>query len=144
MNTLISLSINPYASNMRYLVYHTTTFTAITSILLMIAVCYIAWKYPAKLHSLGSIIMVFGFLCFFVAMIQVFDEFQKGHYVDIHDLLYQKFESGQSITREDMSSTGSIWRYITSPLASAFAVLFWSTFNYLISRILYIIRTPRI
>ncbi len=144
MNTLISLSINQYASNMGFILYHTTAFTAITSVLLLIAICYIAWKYPAKLHSLGSIIMVFGFLCFFVAMIQVFDEFQKGNYVDIHDLLYQKFESGQSITREDMSSTGSIWRYITSPLASAFAVLFWSTFNYLISRILYIIRTPRI
>lgn len=144
MNTLISLSINPYASNMRYLVYHTTTFTAITSILLLIAICYIAWKYPVKLHSLGTITMVFGFLCFCVAMVQVFDEFQKGNYVDIYDMLYQKFESGQPITREDIYSTESIWKYITSPLGNAMAVLIWSTVNYLIARILYIIRTPRI
>lgn len=144
MNTLISLSINPYASNMRYLVYHTTTFTAITSILLLIAICYIAWKYPVKLHSLGTITMVFGFLCFCVAMVQVFDEFQKGNYIDIYDMLYQKFESGQPITREDIYSTESIWKYITSPLGNAMAVLIWSTVNYLIARILYIIRTPRI
>ncbi len=80
MNILISLSINPYASDMGFILYHTTTFTAISSILLLVAICFIAWKYPAKLHSLGSIIMVFGFLCFFVAMIRVFDEFQTGHY----------------------------------------------------------------
>jgi len=144
MNTLISLSINPYASNMRYILYHTTTFTAVSSILLLVAICFIAWKYPAKLHSLGSITMVFGFLCFCFAMIKVFDEFQKGNYFDIYDLVYQKIESGQPIIMEDLGSTESIWKYITSPLANAFAVLIWSTVNYLISRILYIIRTPRI
>lgn len=144
MNTLISLSINPYASDMGFILYHTTTFTAISSILLLVAICFIAWKYPVKLHSLGTITMVFGFLCFCVAMVQVFDEFQKGNYVDIYDMLYQKFESGQPITREGIYSTESIWKYITSPLGNAMAVLIWSTVNYLIARILYIIRTPRI
>ena len=143
MNTLISLSINQYASNMGFILYHTTAFTAITSVFLLVAICFIAWKYPAKLHSLGTITMVFGFLCFCVAMVQVFDQFQVNHQ-DIYDLLYQKLESGQPITREEIYSIDSIWKYITTPLANGFAVLMWSTVNYLITRILYSIRTPRI
>jgi predicted ABC-type ATPase len=76
-------------------------------------------------------------------MVQVFDQFQVNHQ-DIYDLLYQKLESGQPITREEIYSIDSIWKYITTPLANGFAVLMWSTVNYMIARILYIIRTPRI
>ena len=48
------------------------------------------------------------------------------------------------VSLDDLRSIESIWKYIGSPLANVFTILLWSTFNYLLSRILYIIRTPRI
>ena len=145
MNTLICLSINPYASNMRYILYSTTTSTAIYSILLLLAICFIAWKYPAKLHSIGTIAIFWGLLCFSVAMIKVYDTFMF-HFGDcsIHAYVFEKMRAQEIFTLDDLRSVESIWKYIATPLSNAITVLLWSTLNYLIARILYIIRTPRI
>ena len=123
----------------------TTPFIAIAFILLLAAIIYVAIKCPAKLHSLGTVTIVFGLLCFSVAFISVFDSIQ----VHLSDCDYQifawdKMMSGEIITREDFYSVESIWKYLVSPLAAALAILFWSILDYMIARLLYIIRTPRI
>ena len=123
----------------------TTPFIAIAFILLLAAIIYVAIKCPAKLHSLGTVTIVFGLLCFSVAFISVFDCIQI-HYPDCSYLVFawDKMMSGEIITREDFSSVESIWKYLVSPLVTALSILFWSILDYMIARILYIIRTPRI
>ena len=64
--------------------------------------------------------------------------------VKIYSYVFEKMRAQESFTIQDLKSVESIWKYMVSPLANAFTVLLWSTLNYLISRILYIIRTPRI
>ena len=123
----------------------TTPFIAIAFVLLFAAIIYVAIKCPAKLHSIGTVTIVFGLFCFSVAFVSVYDCLQR----DYPDCSYQAFAfnkmlSGEIITREDFYSVESIWKYLVSPLAGAIAILFWSIIDYLIARILYIIRTPRI
>ena len=132
-------------TNFKFIMQSTTPFIAIAFILLLAAIIYVAIKCPAKLHSLGTVTIVFGLLCFSVAFISVFDCLQV-HYPDCSYQVFawDKMMSGEIITREDFNSVESIWKYLVSPLASAMAILFWSIIDYLIARILYIIRTPRI
>ena len=123
----------------------TTPFIAIAFVLLFAAIIYVAIKCPAKLHSIGTVTIVFGLFCFSVAFVSVYDCLQR----DYPDCSYQAFAftkmlSGEIITREDFYSVENIWKYICSPVAKCCAILLWSTFDYTISRILYIIRTPRI
>ena len=134
-----------FISNIGFIFQSTTPFTAISFVLLLAAIIFVAVKCPAKLHSLGTVTMVFGLLCFSVALVSVYDCLQVYH----PDCSYQifawdKMMSGEIITREDFYSVESIWKYICSPVAKCCAILLWSTFDYTISRILYIIRTPRI
>lgn len=132
-------------TNIKFIMQSTTPFIAVASILLLAAIIYVAKKCPAKLHSLGIVTIVFGLLCFSVAFVSVYDCLQ----VHLSDCDYQifaweKMMSGEIITREDFYSVESIWKYLVSPLAAALSILFWSILDYIIARILYIIRTPRI
>jgi len=134
-----------FIRNIKYILECTTPFTAITFIILLAVICYVAIKYPAKLHSIGTVAMLFGLLCFFVSFIRVYDCIQT-HFSECsyRQLASAKMFSGELITMEDFKSVESLWQYLVSPLTKSFAILFWSFLNYLISRILYIIRTPRI
>ena len=128
----------------KFIMQSTTPFTAIIFALLLIATIYIAIKCHARLHSIGTIAIVFGLLYFSVSLVHVFDTIQVGTDYSIHDLIYDKINSGEPITREDYFLIDSIWKYLVPPLANSFTILLWSTFDYLVSRILYIVRTPRI
>ena len=132
-------------TNIKFIMQSTTPFIAIAFILLLAAIIYVAIKCPAKLHSLGTVTIVFGLLCFSVAFISVFDCIQI-HYPDCSYLVFawDKMMSGEIITREDFNSVESIWKYLVSPLGTALSILFWSILDYMIARVLYIIRTPRI
>lgn len=132
-------------TNIKFIMQSTTPFIAIAFVLLLAAIIYVAIKCPAKLHSLGTVTIVFGLLCFSVAFISVFDCIQI-HYPDCSYLVFalDKMMSGEIITREDFNSVESIWKYLVSPLGTALSILFWSILDYMIARILYIIRTPRI
>ena len=143
--TYIKLIITEFITNIHFIMQSTTPFIAIAFVLLLAALIYVAIKCPAKLHSIGTVTIVFGLFCFSVAFVSVYDCLQR----DYPDCSYQAFAftkmlSGEIITREDFYSVESIWKYLVSPLAGAIAILFWSIIDYLIARILYIIRTPRI
>ena len=134
-----------FISNIGYILQSTTPFTLISFVLLLAAIIFVAVKCPAKLHSIGTLTMVFGLLCFSLTLFQVYECIQWH----LSDCDYQVFAwgkmmSGEIITREDFYSVENIWKYICSPVAKCCAILLWSTFDYTISRILYIIRTPRI
>jgi uncharacterized YccA/Bax inhibitor family protein len=132
-------------TNFKFIMQSTTPFIAIAFILLLAAICYVAIKCPAKLHSLGTVTIVFGLLCFSVVFISVFDCIQMHlSDCDYQIFAWEKMMSGEIITREDFYSVESIWKYLVSPLAAAMAILFWSILDYMIARLLYIIRTPRI
>ena len=134
-----------FISNIGFIFQSTTPFTAISFALLLAAIIFVAEKCPAKLHSLGTVTIVFGLLCFSFALVQVYDTIQ-WHFsdCDYQVFAWEKMMSGEIITREDFYSVESIWKYICSPVSKCCAILLWSTFDYTISRILYIIRTPRI
>lgn len=134
-----------FLSNAKFILQSTSVSTAVTFVLFLAAIILIAIKCPAKLHSIGMIAIVWGVLCFAVAFVKVYDEF-IFYFPDcsIHAYVYEKMLGQESFTLDDIRSIESIWKYIVSPLANAFTILLWSTLNYLISRILYIIRTPRI
>ncbi len=134
-----------FISNIGYIFQSTTPFTLISFVLLLAAIIFVAVKCPAKLHSIGTLTMVFGLLCFSLTLFQVYDELMFN-YSDCSYLVFawDKMMSGEIITRDDFYSVESIWKYICSPVAKCCAILLWSTFDYTISRILYIIRTPRI
>ena len=134
-----------FLSNMKFIFQSTNVSTAVSSVLLLAAIIYIAIKYPAKLHSIGIITIVWGLLCVSVAMFKVYDEF-IFYFPDcsIRAYVFEKMFAQESFTIQELNSIESIWKYIGSPLANAFTILLWSTLNYLLSRILFIIRTPRI
>ena len=134
-----------FISNIGYIFQSTTPFTLISFVLLLAAIIFVAVKCPAKLHSIGTLTMVFGLLCFSLTLFQVYECIQ-WHLSDsdYQVFAWEKMMSGEIITREDFNSVESIWKYICSPVAKCCAILLWSTFDYTISRILYIIRTPRI
>lgn len=134
-----------FISNIGFIFQSTTPFTAISFVLLLAAIIFVAVKCPAKLHSIGTLTMVFGLLCFSLTLFQVYDELMF-YYPDCNyrGFAWDKMMSGKIITREDFYSVESIWKYICSPVSKCCAILLWSSFDYTISRILYIIRTPRI
>ena len=134
-----------FISNIGYIFQSTTPFTLISFVLLLAAIIFVAVKCPAKIHSIGTLTMVFGLLCFSLTLFQVYECIQ-WHLsdCDYQVFAWEKMMSGEIITREDFYSVENIWKYICSPVAKCCAILLWSTFDYTISRILYIIRTPRI
>lgn len=134
-----------FISNIGYIFQSTTPFTLISFVFLLAAIIFVAVKCPAKLHSIGTLTMVFGLLCFSLTLFQVYDELMFN-YPDCSYLVFawDKMMSGEIITHEDFQSVDNIWKYICSPVSKCCAILLWSTFDYTISRILYIIRTPRI
>ena len=134
-----------FITNIKFIMQSTTPFVAIAFVLLLAAICYVAIKSPAKLHSIGTVTIVFGLLCFSVALVSVFDCIQANFSdCDYQVFAWHKMMSGEIITKEDFYSVESIWKYLASPLAGALSILFWSILDYVIARILYIIRTPRI
>lgn len=134
-----------FITNIKFILQSTTPFTAIAFALLLAAICYVAIKCPAKLHSIGTVTIVFGLLSFSVALVRVYDTLQIYFPdCDYQVFAFHKMLSGEIITREEFNSVESIWKYLASPLANSLTILLWSTFDYVISRILYIIRTPRI
>jgi len=134
-----------FISNIGFIFQSTTPFTLISFVLLLAAIIFVAVKCPAKLHSIGTLTMVFGLLCFSLTLVQVYDELMFYHPdCNYRGFAWDKMMSGEIITREDFYSVESIWKYICSPVSKCCAILLWSTFDYTISRILYIIRTPRI
>jgi len=134
-----------FITNIKFIMQSTTPFIAIAFVLLLAAICYVAIKCPAKLHSIGTVTIVFGLFCFSVALVSVFDCIQANlSDCDYQVLAWDKMMSGEIITRDDFYSVESIWKYLVSPLAGALSILFWSIIDYMIARILYIIRTPRI
>ena len=62
-----------FITNIKFIMQSTTPFIAIAFVLLLAAICYVAIKCPAKLHSIGTITIVFGLLCFSVALVSVFE-----------------------------------------------------------------------
>jgi uncharacterized YccA/Bax inhibitor family protein len=143
--TYIKLIITEFITNIHFIMQSTTPFIAIAFVLLLAAIIYVAIKWPAKLHSIGTVTIVFGLLCFSVAFVSVYDCLQR-YFPDCgyQAFAWEKMMSGEIITREDFYSVESIWKYLVSPLAGALSILFWSILDYMIARILYIIRTPRI
>ena len=134
-----------FLSNAKFILQSTSVFTAISFVLLLAAIIYVAKKCPAKLHSIGTINIVWGLLLFAVALVKVYDTIMI-YFPDcsISNYVIEKMYAQESFTLEDLRSLDSIWKYLVSPLANAFTILLWSILNYLLSRILYIIRTPRI
>ena len=143
--TYIKLIITEFITNIHFIMQSTTPFIAIAFVLLLAAIIYVAIKWPAKLHSIGTVTIVFGLFCFSVAFLRVYNCLQVNFSdCDYQVFAWEKMMSGEIITREDFYSVESIWKYLVSPLAGAIAILFWSIIDYMIARILYIIRTPRI
>ena len=102
-----------FISNIGYIFQSTTPFTLISFVLLLAAIIFVAVKCPAKLHSIGTLTMVFGLLCFSLKLVQVYDCIQ----INLSDCDYQVFAwekmmSGEIITREDFYSVENIWKYI--------------------------------
>jgi len=103
----------------QYILQSTTPVAAVTFILLLIVTCFIAWKNPSKLYAIGTIALVWGILLFVLYGTHTFDNIQKW-------------------------ADETTWRTVIPTLRKAFSSLLWACIIYLISRILYIIRTPRI
>ena len=106
-------------NNIHFILQSTTAVAAVTFILLLILTCFIAKKNPSKLYGIGTIAIICGLFFFCVYGIHTFDNIQKWG--------------------DDTS-----WLVIIPTLRQAISSLLWAFIVYLISRILYIIRTPRI
>ena len=134
--------MNMFITDMKFIFESTSTFTAVSLALLLIATCYIAKKCPAKLHAIGMITIIWGLLCLSVSLVAVFDDYMCA-FGDNHSRLVDLINSGVGIKQQDIE-TNFIWQEMLPSLRNSCTILFWSTIVYLISRILYIIRTPRI
>jgi len=106
-------------NNLLFVLQSTTVFSAIAFILLLIATCIVAKKDPSKLYAIGTITIIVGIFLFVVYGIHTFDNIQKW-------------------------GRDSSWTVVIPTLRQSFSSLLWASVVYLISRILYIIRTPRI
>lgn len=104
-------------NNIHFILQSTTAASAVTFIILMILTCIVAKKNPSKLYAIGTIAIIWGLLLFVVYGVHTFDEIQKWEFS---------------------------WRTVIPTLTKSFSSLLWAFIIYLISRILYIIRTPRI
>ena len=134
--------MNIFFLNIRFIFESTSMFTIISSILLLIATCYVAKKCPAKLHSIGMITIIWGLLCFSVSLSELFSDyiFYEGEY---YSGLFELLRNGSGISYQDLES-GTVWQGILPSMCNSCTILLWSSLVYMISRILYIIRTPRI
>ena len=134
-------------SNFVFVLQSTTLFTAITSVILLALTIYIAKKHPVKLHAVGLLTLAFGFLCFSVNLSAVFDTYQVNADHDPINMIFELFHLKESITYQDFAEKYhgiGMWYYLVTPMRKACATLLWTFLVYLVSRILYIIRTPRI
>ena len=102
----------------QFVLQSTTAAAAIVFILLLILTCFIAIKNPSKLYAIGTITIICGLFLFVVYGVHTFDEIQK--------------------------ESNFAWLVVIPTLRQSFSSLLWASIIYLISRILYIIRTPRI
>ncbi len=105
-------------NNLQFILQSTTSFAAVVFIVLLILTCFIAKKNPSKLYAIGTITIICGLFLFIVYGVHTFDAIQK---------------------KSDFS-----WLVVLPTLTKSFSSLLWAFIIYLISRILYIIRTPRI
>lgn len=103
---------------LQFILQSTTAFAAVVFIVLLILTCFIAKKNPSKLYAIGTITIICGLFLFIVYGVHTFDAIQK---------------------ESDFS-----WLVVLPTLTQSFSSLLWAFIIYLISRILYIIRTPRI
>ena len=132
-------------SNFVFVIQSTTLFTAISSVILLALTIYVAKKHPVKLHAVGLLTLAFGFLCFSVNMSAVFDTFQVNADHDPIYRIFELFQQKETITYQDFfGEHQGMWHFLVTPMRKACATLLWSFLIYTISRILYIIRTPRI
>ena len=105
-------------NNLQFILQSTTAFAAVVFIALLILTCFIAIKKPSKLYAIGTIALICGLFLFVVYGVHTFDDIQK---------------------KSDFA-----WLVVIPTLRQSFSSLLWASIIYLISRILYIIRTPRI
>jgi len=132
-------------SNFVFVIQSTTLFTAITSVILLALTIYIAKKHPVKLHAVGLLTLAFGLLCFSVNLSAVFDSYQVNADHDPIYRIFELFQQKETITYQDFfGEHQNIWYFLVPSARKACATLFWTFLVYLVSRILYIIRTPRI
>ena len=132
-------------SNLVFVLQSTTLFTAIASVLLLALTIYVAKKHPIKLHAIGSLTLAFGFLCFSFYMSSVFDTYQLNAEYDPVYRIFELFQNKETITYQDyFGEHKTMWFFLVTPMRKACASLLWTFLIYTVSRILYIIRTPRI
>lgn len=132
-------------SNFVFVLQSTTLFTAITSVILLALTIYVAKKHPIKLHAVGSLTLAFGFLCFSLYMTSVFDQYMVNNDHDPICRIIDLFQLKETITYQDFfSENQGMWFFLAPYMSKACASLLWSFLIYTVSRILYIIRTPRI
>ena len=77
--TYIKVIITEFITNIHFIMQSTTPFIAIAFVLLLAAIIYVAIKCPAKLHSIGTVTIVFGLFCFSVAFVSVYDCLQRDY-----------------------------------------------------------------
>lgn len=106
-------------NNLQFILQSTTSFAAVVFIVLLILTCFIAKKNPSKLYAIGTITIICGLFLFIVYGVHTFDDIQKW-------------------------GRDSSWTVVIPTLRQSFSSLLWASVVYLISRILYIVRTPRI
>ena len=106
-------------NNLLFILQSTTAFAAVVFIALLILTCFIAIKKPSKLYAIGTIAIICGLFLFSVYAIHTFDKIQ-------------------------MLGRDTSWPLVIPTLTKSFSSLLWASIIYLLSRILYIIRTPRI
>jgi len=130
-------------SNLVFVFQSTTPFMAISMAILLAITIYVAKKHPVKLHATGSLTLAFGLLCFAVSLTAVFDTYMV--YGEPISDLYELFQSQDSISIQDFNQhLHTNWGHMVAPLRKSCATLLWTFLVYLVSEILYIIRTPRI
>jgi len=133
--------MNMFITNIKFIFESTSAFTAVSCALLLIATCFIAKKCPARLQAFCRLIIVWGLLCLSVSLVHVFDNYIFA-FGENHSRLVGLINSGVGIKQQDLE-TSTIWQEMLPSLLNSCTILFWSSLVYLISRILYIIRTPR-
>jgi len=132
-------------SNFVFVIQSTTLFTAISSVILLALTIYVAKKHPVKLHAVGLLTLAFGFLCFSVNMSAVLDSYQVNIEHDPIYRIFELFQLNETITYQDFFGEHiTMWYFLVPSMRKACATLLWTFLVYLVSRILYIIRTPRI
>lgn len=146
MNTILS-PLDFYWINFTYqwkfVFQNSSLFMTVVFLLLLSATCYIAKKYPAKLIPIGRITVISGLLASCITLVVFYNAFMVNYGEYTHNLV-SLINTENGIQYRDLENTSIVWQGIIPPLCKSLNILFQSFFVYLVSRILYIIRTPRI